>query len=262
MRALANTLSADERPKAAASVGFTDDAFLDGRIRVWQPVRGFRAGLDSVMLAAAVPAKPRDRVCDLGAGVGTASLCLAARVQNVAVTAIEIDADLAELSRANAHKNEIDHFDAVVADVLKRPRTIARQSFDHVMTNPPYHDTARGTRAPAAAKARATSSSSRELIEWLRFAKAIAKPKGMVTAIVPPEQLTQSLTALSPEGLGVEVIPLWPKEGEGAKRIIVRTRLNARAGLRILPGIVLHKADGTPTAEAQAVLRRGDALTT
>lgn len=262
MRVLANTLSADERPKAAASAGFTDDAFLDGRIRVWQPVKGFRAGLDSVMLAASVPAKPRDRICDLGAGVGTASLCLAARVANVAITAVEIDGDLAELSRANAHKNEVDHFDAVVADVLKRPRSIARQSFDYVMTNPPYHDTARGTRAPAAGKARATSSSSRELVDWLRFAKALAKPKGMVSAVIPPEQLTQALTALAPDGLGVEIVPLWPKEGEGAKRMIVRTRLNARAGLRVLPGIVLHTEGGAPTAAAEAVLRRGEALTT
>lgn len=262
MPTLANTSSVDERPKAAASVGFTDDAFLDGRIRVWQPLKGFRAGLDSVMLAAAVSAKPRDKVCDLGAGVGTASLCLAVRVANIDVTAVEIDGDLAELSRANAHKNEVDRFNAVVADVLKRPRAIARQSFDHVMTNPPYHDTARGTRAPAAGKARATSSSSRELIDWLRFAKALAKPKGMVTAIVPPEQLTQALTALSPDGLGVEIVPLWPKEGEGAKRIIVRTRLNARAGLRVLPGIVLHKENGAPTTAAEAVLRRGEPLTT
>jgi tRNA1(Val) A37 N6-methylase TrmN6 len=146
--------------------------------------------------------------------------------------------------------------------VLKRPRQVARQSFDHVVTNPPYHDTARGTRAPAAGKARATSSSSHDLIAWLRFAKALAKPKGMVCAIIPPEQLTHAMTALSPDGLGVEIIPLWPKEGEGAKRIIIRTRLNARAGLRILPGIVLHKPDGAPTAAAEAVLRRGEPLTT
>src|SRR5690242_10913614 len=70
-----------ERPNAAQStLELTDDEFLGGRVKLWQPKDGFRAGLDSVMLAAAVQVKPGARVCDLGVGVGTASVCLAARV--------------------------------------------------------------------------------------------------------------------------------------------------------------------------------------
>jgi tRNA1(Val) A37 N6-methylase TrmN6 len=146
--------------------------------------------------------------------------------------------------------------------VLKRPRALARQSFHHVLTNPPYHDVARGTRAPQTAKARATSAHGRELFDWLRFARALVRPKGTVTAILPPEQLPVALRALSPDGLGVEIVPLWPKAGEPAKRMIIRTRTNARAPLRLWPGIVLHQADGKPTEAAEAVLRRGAPLTT
>ena len=63
----------DQRPKAAP-FATTDDAFLGGRVQVLQPRKGFRAGLDAVMLAAAVPARAGDRVCELGAGVGTAGV--------------------------------------------------------------------------------------------------------------------------------------------------------------------------------------------
>lgn len=253
--------SRDQRPKAALPASLSDDAFLDGRVRLLQPRNGFRAGLDSVVLAAAVPARPRQRVCDVGVGVGAAALCLAARVPQLHITGVEIDEDVATIAGENAARNDqAQTFEVIVADVLKRPRTIQRQYFDHVITNPPFHDTARGTRAPLAAKARATSAAHDELSLWLRFARAVAKPAGWLTMIVPPEQLAVAIAALSPRGLGVEIVPLLPKRDAAAKRVIIRVRMNSRAGLVLHPGVVLHEADGTPTPAAQAVLRRGEAL--
>jgi tRNA1(Val) A37 N6-methylase TrmN6 len=239
----------------------TDDAFLGGRLQAWQPAQGFRAGLDSVTLAAAVPARAKERVCELGSGVGVAALCLAARVRDLHVTAVEIDEDLAALAEANAKRNNAIA-EVVVADVLKRPRTLARQSFHHVLTNPPFHDIAKGTRAPQAVKARATSANLNDLVTWLRFARALTRPKGTVTAILPPEQIPLALQALSPNGQGVEIIPLWPKPGALAKRIIIRVRMNAKAPLQLHAGLVLNTTAGKPTPEAEAVLRHAQALIT
>jgi len=250
-----------ERPNAAQSAyELTDDEFLGGRVKLWQPKIGFRAGLDSVMLAAAAPAKPGARVCDLGIGAGAAALCLAARVANLRVTGIEIDHDLAELASANAARNAYAPFIVFEGDVFARSKLLPRQVFDHVITNPPFFDIARGTRSPLAAKARATSAHAKDLAAWLRFACALTKAGGWVTTILPPEQLAVALDALTKQGQGAEVFPLWPKVGEPAKRIIIRVRMNARAPLRLLPGLVLHGTGGRPTAEAEAVLRHGEAL--
>jgi tRNA1(Val) A37 N6-methylase TrmN6 len=250
-----------ERPNAAQfGHELTDDEFLGGRVKLWQPKDGFRAGLDSVMLASAVAAKRSAHVCDLGIGVGTASLCLAARVGDVRITGIEVDHDLAELARANGARNGCRVFDVIEADIFTRPRHVPRQAFDHVITNPPFFDIARGTRAPQAAKARATSSHAKDLDAWLRFAKALVKGGGWVTAILPPEQLPIALHALAPGGLGAEIFPLWPKAGEPSKRAIIRVRTNARSSLRLLSGIVLHGTDGKPTREAEAALRHGEPL--
>jgi tRNA1(Val) A37 N6-methylase TrmN6 len=234
---------------------------LGGRVDAWQPAHGFRAGLDSVTLAAAVPARAKEHVCELGAGVGVAALCLAARVRDLHITAVEIDEDLAALTRANAERNRAP-VDVVIADVLKRPRTIARQGFHHVMTNPPFHDIGHGTRAPEPMKARATSVHAHDLVVWLRFARALARPKGTITAIVPPDQVPLALEALSPAGQGVEIIPLWPKPGAPAKRIIIRTRMNSKAPLQLHAGLLLATTGGKPTPEAEAVLRHGGALIT
>jgi tRNA1(Val) A37 N6-methylase TrmN6 len=61
----------------------TEDAFLGGQLRVRQLKSGHRAGHDAVLLAAATPARPGDRVADLGAGVGVAGLAVARRVAGI-----------------------------------------------------------------------------------------------------------------------------------------------------------------------------------
>ena len=54
---------------------------LDGRVRYAQPRRGFRSGIEPVLLAAAIPARQGSHVLEGGCGAGAALLCLAARVR-------------------------------------------------------------------------------------------------------------------------------------------------------------------------------------
>jgi len=86
---------------------WTEDRLLDGRVLLRQPREGLRAGLDAVLLAAAVPAAPAERVLEGGCGSGAAFLCLAARVPGVNLFAVEREPALAELAIANAAANGI-----------------------------------------------------------------------------------------------------------------------------------------------------------
>lgn len=252
----------DQRPKAAAE-GLTSDDFLGGRLRILQPAKGFRAGLDAVMLAAAVPARERQLVCDLGSGVGTAGLCVAARAGKIDLTAVDSDTRALELAAQNAVRNDVTSaFTPLEADLQGRARSLPRQHFHHVLTNPPFHDGARGTAAPDARKSAARTIAGPDLFHWLRLARAITRPRGTVTAILPPAQLGLALSALSANGDGVAVFPLWPAQGVPAKRLIIRAQMNSRAPLVMNQGLVLHRADGRPTAEAEAILRHAGALST
>ena len=58
----------------------------------------------------------------------------------------------------------------------------------------------------------------------------------------------------------VAILPLWPKAGKAAKRVILRARKGIKTGAALLPGLVLHEADGKYTRETESVLRDGETL--
>ena len=95
---------------------------------------------------------------------------------------------------------------------------------------------------------------------WVRFLATFTAPKGRITLIHMPQALPQLLPLLDRRFGAVTLCPLFPKAGEPAVRVIVKARKGSRAGMRLLPGLVLHKADGRYTAKAEAVLRCGQAL--
>lgn len=234
----------------------SEDGFLGGRLRVTQPVRGFRAGLDAVLLAAAVPAQAGETVLELGAGVGTASLCLAARVTDCAITGVELDPVLCELATANAAANALDaRITFVEADVFALPVAL-RRGFDHVFSNPPFHRDS-GQSSPDGARMQALEDKG-GLKDWLAAGLKRTKDGGSFTTILRADRLDEALAVLG--GAGVSIFPLWPKAGEEAKRIILRTRKGSRAPLRLLAGLVLHCEDGTYTPEAEAILRDAASL--
>ena len=227
--------------------------FLDGRVRVTQPQTGFRAGLDAVMLAAAIPAHSGQTALELGSGAGTASLCLAARVPGLAVTGVEIDASLVALAQANAKANAAP-VGFVAADVFALPAELKRD-FDHVFCNPPFHG--EGLASPDAARATALMDGGK-LSDWLKLGLQRTVSGGYFTAILRADRLNEALAVL-PER-GVCALPLWPRIGESPKRVIVQARKGSGAPFTLLPGLVLHQENGAWTNESEAVLRRGESL--
>jgi tRNA1(Val) A37 N6-methylase TrmN6 len=233
-----------------------EDRFLDGRVLVRQPARGFRSGLDAVMLAAAVPAKVGDKVLEMGSGAGAASLCLAARVPGCTISGVEIDGELVSLARVSAGANGVsDRVIFVEADVLALPRKL-RIAFDHVLCNPPFHDGA-GERSPDANRVRALQDFG-DLPRWLETGLKRTASQGTFTAILRADRLDQALEVLPAHGM--RVFPLWPKRTAAAKRVLIQVRRGRRSPFALLPGLVLHEEDGRYTREADAVLRDGAAL--
>jgi tRNA1Val (adenine37-N6)-methyltransferase len=235
---------------------FTEDRFLDGKVTLRQPETGFRSGLDAVMLAAAVPAHDGGHVLELGAGAGAASLCLAARLSNCSIAGVEIDPGLVELAQTNARANGVDsRVRFVQGDTFSLP-TELRRDFAHVFSNLPFHD-GEGESSPDAARERALRDTGR-LADWLSAGVKRVASGGSFTVILRADRLGEALAAFPDRGICI--FPLWPRAGQPAKRILVQLRKGSGAPLTVLPGLVLHEADGRYSAEAEAILRSGAAL--
>lgn len=245
----------------------TDDAFLGGALDMLQPRAGYRAGLDAVLLAAAVSDRgKRFRVIDLGAGVGVAGLCVARRCPGADVTLLESAPDLVRLARENVTRNGLaTRARVIAAEVGARWRSLeaaglARESFDHVIANPPFHAEGRGTRARSALKAAAHAMPEGSIDTWVKLMAALARPRGRVTVIHLASALGMLLAALEGRFGGLKVTPVHAHEGEPAMRVIVEGTKGSRAPLTLGPGIVIHSQGRAFTPRIEAVLRSGAAL--
>lgn len=239
----------------------TTDAFLGGRLHLLQPRSGYRAGVDAVLLAASVPARPGDRVLDLGCGVGAAALCLGARVPELVLTGVEVQEAYADLARRNGGHG----FEVVTADITDLPLSIRQRQFDHVLANPPYFDRA-ASRAALDAGREAAHGESTPLRTWVKVAAKRLAPKGYAHFIHRTERLPELLSAMSERLGSIEVLPLSARTGRAPDRVILRGRKNGRGAFRLHAPLVLHEGpahlrdEDSYVPRVRAVLRDGAAL--
>lgn len=242
----------------------THDDFLGGKIRVWQPRRGYRAGVDPVILAASVTAKPGQSVLELGCGVGVASLCLAARVSGLQVTGVEIQDDYAALARRNAAENSLA-MDVITADLRALPADLRQQRFDHVIMNPPYFDRLAGTESDDAGKDIAFGGET-SLHDWVATGAKRVGPRGYLTLIQRMERLPEVLEALSGRLGSVVVRPIAGRLPRAPELFVLRARQDGKTPFRMAPTLIMHEGDShagdqeSYMPEVSAALRDGAEL--
>jgi tRNA1Val (adenine37-N6)-methyltransferase len=241
----------------------TDDAFLGGKLHLWQPKEGYRAATDPVLLAACIDAKPGQSVLDLGCGAGTASLCLGARVAGLGLTGLEVQPDYADLARRNAARNCV-MFEVVDGDLGQIPSTLKR-GFDHVIANPPYY-ASDGTPSPNAGRDAALRVET-PIAGWMNCGARRLSPGGWLTMIMATDCLPEALAACTGKLGSVAVLPLAARAGQPGLRVILQARKGGRRAFRLLAPFVLHSGDGHDTDRdsytpvAKAILRDGADLT-
>ena len=242
----------DEIPTLAVS----EDTVLNGRVRLRQPVSGYRAGMDAALLAAACDAAPGDRVIEAGCGVGGALLAAASRRPGARFVGLERDPAAAELARGNVALNALaDRVEIVSGDVERGFRALDLQVFDAVISNPPFFDDPGALRAPSPEKTGAWMADG-GLAAWTGFCLKAVREGGTITLIHRADRLADILALLAPKAGSFKVRPVSPFSDAPAKRVIVRAIKTGKAPLILLPPLVLHEREGAGhSAQAEAILR-------
>ena len=239
----------------------TENRLLGGRVVVRQPARGYRAGMDAALLAAAVPVAPGQRLIEAGCGVGGALLQIAARCPDTHLTGIEREADMASLAVQNAALNDVaDRVTIRCGDVASGFRALDLPTFDWAISNPPFFDDPGALRAPAPGK-RAAWMADDGLAAWTRFLLKAVREGGRIVVIHRADRLADLLALLGETAGSFAIRPIHAFADEPAKRVLVQAIKTGRAPLRLLPPLVLHdRTDAKHSPEAEAILRGEAAL--
>lgn len=227
----------------------TRDAFLGGRVFVSQPKAGFRAGLDSVLLAASVAPKAAS-ILDLGAGAGIAAICALADLANARATLLEYQKDMLDLAVKNLSLNALSgRAKTLCLDVTAKGSELfagglERDYYDSVMANPPFFATGAGTLSPGEVRAGARHMPPDELDLWVKTAATSVAPGGEVIFIHMAQALPQLLASFTRRFGAITVLPVVARQGQSAARILIRGKKGSRAPMSLLSPLVLHQKTG------------------
>lgn len=231
-----------------------ENALLGGRVRLRQPAKGYRAGMDAALLTAASGAQAGERLIEAGCGAGAVLMQAAARAPGVKLTGVERDPAMAALARENAALNGADAT-IVEGDVGAGFRALGLEPFDRAISNPPFFDDPGALRAPSPGKHGAWMADD-GLAAWTRFLLKAVREGGRIVVIHRADRLADLLALLGETAGSFSIRPVHPYADEPAKRVLVQAIKTGKAPLRLLPPLVLHdRAGGKHTAEAEAILR-------
>jgi len=237
-------------------MNYTEDFLLNKRVKVLQPNDGYRASIDAVVLASMLKKiKKSQKVLDVGSGTGAVSLCIAKRFEdyNLDIHGLEIQESLCELSNKSAKLNNFDNLKYHNVNIKEKIKSIEANSFDHVVSNPPY--AANDFASPNPSKARAHNESELDLHSWIKFCLKMLKQKGMFYMINRVERLDDIIKACHGKTGAIEIIPIYSKPSDvEAKRVLVIAQKDVKTPLKINKGFYMHEEDLSYSSKANDIL--------
>lgn len=242
-----------------AKANTDETTLLGGRVRLLQTQDGLRAGLDAVMVAAAVPANAGESVLDLGCGTGAAGLCVRAR-EAIELTGLDIQPDLITLAAESVTLNGW-HARFVIGDVRDKT-ALPPDHFDHAVCNPPYlqegtwYDTPDAVRSKQLGKKEGDAA----LSDWVECLHRVLKPSGSLSIIHRADHADKIIQALGPRFGAMELWPLYPREGAVASRLVIRVLKGRKTPVKLHAGVILHEVDGRWTQRADDILTHNKPL--
>ena len=228
---------------------------LDGKVRMHERLGQDRPSIEALLLAAASSISPGGKILDVGCGSGVVALCIAVRLADVDVSALDISSVAIDELRANIGLNGLDERVSPLHMDLGDLRGVA---FDQVVSNPPFHD-ASATRPADADRDRARFGDM-DLSEWIGHCSRLCRPRGRVVLILRADRIATALRALDGPAGDLRILPIHSRSGEPANRVLIRARKAVRTPPSILAGLVLHNEDGSWTEAALRILRQGAAI--
>lgn len=230
-----------------------DDLMHKGR-RIIQNTEEFCFSLDAVLLAHFPVFRKRDRVLDLGTGTGVIPLLIAG--ETGPIDAVELRPVMAELAARNVRMNELeDKITVKQGDYRSIHALYAPESFDWVLANPPYRPVAHGQANKIHGVARARHEFTATLEDVVTAARFALRFGGHFAMVHLPERLAEIIEQMHRHQMEPKRLRMvQPKEGRAPNMMLIEAVVGAApGGLKVLPPLIVHEADGGYTAEVRRI---------
>ena len=232
--------------------------FLGNQLRLLQPTKGYRPGMDALLLSAFAPILPEERLLDAGTGTGTLLLCLNKRMpQGLRFgVGVDIQTDMVALARQNFILNNAPHLSSLVAKMPMLP--FKGPCFDHIVTNPPYSDLQTQQGSPVQQKSLSHQGTGVSLVAWFIALAKILSAKGKLSCIIPAAKLPAVFQGLSMMN-GFKILPVMTKPDQPINRFLVTCQKGVKAAPIFYHPLILENRLGQPTLQIQQ-LSRGEQI--
>ncbi len=228
-----------------------------GSLKIYQDPSDFCYGVDAVILADFASAGAGKRIVDLGCGNGIIPIILSHKTKGTHITGVEVKTDTSELAKENVKMNGLeDRIEIIGCDIMEFE--IEPESFDTVVTNPPYVASGSGQKNHNKnSKMTARHETTAGLNDFIKLSSELLKNKGELYLVHRPSRTVEIINTLSRHNLEPKIIRyVSPKLGKNPNIMLVKATKNGGPEVEILEPLYVHNEDSSYTDEIMRIYER------
>ena len=235
------------------------DELWRGGPRFMQTQESFKLSTDSVLLADFANMRRVKNCLDLGSGTGALCVLLAAKNSDAEITGIELQPNFADLSRQNIAENCMEGRAKIITADLREHRDLLKaESFDLVVSNPPYFPENSGYSAPLEHRASAREELSCTLQDICAAAKWALRWGGTFALVHRPERLSEIFCAMTQVAIEPKKLRMVSYSAEKAPSLVlIEGKRGGKKGLKIEVPLILTDGNGNDSHEVLRIYKRG-----
>ena len=228
-----------------------DDLEFKG-LKIIQNEKGFCFGIDSVLLSDfAKNIKKGSKVLDLGTGTGIISILLCGKTELKKVIGVEIQEEVANMANRSSILNNLENrFQVLNENILNLNKLYKKQTFDVIVTNPPYKKKDTGIINEDEKKIISRHEITANLEDFIKISKDLLKDKGEFYMVHRPERLVDILSLLRKYKIEPKEIRfVFSNKNKEPKLILIKGIKNAKPFLKIDKNLYIYDDNGNYTDE-------------
>ena len=228
-----------------------DDLEYKG-LKIIQNTEGFCFGIDAVLLSDfAKEIKNNSKVLDLGTGTGILPILLCGKTNLNKIYGIEIQKEVAAMAGRSVKLNNLENRIEIVNKNIKDIENIfEKNSFDAIVTNPPYKKINTGEKNEKENKLISRHEITASLDDFIKISFNLLKDKGSFYMVHRPERLAEIIYKLKQNKLEPKIIKfVYSNVKSEPKLVLIKAVKNAKEFLKIEKPLFVYKEDGNYTDE-------------